>query len=321
MTSPRAQERAEVQRLLRSASHVNYDVAAGLKRHQELIHGNTPVPDWAQEVPVAAGKGLGALAIVGTLGVLIVAGVIAFTRLAPTHSVLEPSATQQPATSPTTANQAEVRAEMAAPKASTSTQAPLQPTVEPVRASKAVESEEPAETARAQPLPQASSRAKRPALQRAARVQRKPSTDHVASSAVSPVGPSTSSSASAASTSSTSTTADSNGAGANANSSAAQPAQPPELEAEQPEVLIEMEQLRTAERLLKTQPQRTLALVRAGFERFRPGYLNQERRYLEVMALLELGKVEDAKLLGRLFMHDYPTGPYRRKVEQALADR
>lgn len=93
----------------------------------------------------------------------------------------------------------------------------------------------------------------------------------------------------------------------------------PQLEPDQPEVLAEMEQLRMAEQLLAHKPERTLAIVRAGFQRFRPGYLNQERRYLEVMALLGLGQVDDARLLGRQFLRDYPAGPYRRKVESALA--
>ena len=87
-----------------------------------------------------------------------------------------------------------------------------------------------------------------------------------------------------------------------------------------PEVLEEMQQLATAERLLPTMPSRTLALVREGMQRFSRGYLAQERRYLEIMALLALKMPKDAELLSRGFLRDYPKGPYRRKVERTLAE-
>jgi hypothetical protein len=55
-------------------------------------------------------------------------------------------------------------------------------------------------------------------------------------------------------------------------------------------------------------------------QRFPRGYLAQERRYLEIMALLALRMPKDAELLSRNFFRDYPKGPYRRKVERALED-
>jgi hypothetical protein len=90
-------------------------------------------------------------------------------------------------------------------------------------------------------------------------------------------------------------------------------------EAIDPEVLAEMRELALAERLLASEPRRSLTIVRAGMERFARGYLTQERRYVEIMALLALQKPKDAALLSQAFLRDYPKGPYRRKVERALA--
>jgi hypothetical protein len=100
----------------------------------------------------------------------------------------------------------------------------------------------------------------------------------------------------------------------------AEPARSPAPQAIEPEVLDEMQQLAGAERLLPTMPSRTLAMVREGMQRFPHGYLAQERRYLEIMALLALKRPKDAELLSRSFLRDYSNGPYRRKVERALAE-
>ncbi len=93
----------------------------------------------------------------------------------------------------------------------------------------------------------------------------------------------------------------------------------PDVDAGQAEASTEVQQLALAERLLAREPARALALVRAGMERFRPGYLHQERRYVEVLALIALSQRAPARQLARQFVRDYPASPYRRKVEQAIA--
>ena len=80
----------------------------------------------------------------------------------------------------------------------------------------------------------------------------------------------------------------------------------------------EMQQLARAEQLLSTQPAKTLRLARDGETQFPRGYFRQERRYLEVMALLALGQRSEAGTYARWFLRDYPTGPYRKKIALAL---
>jgi hypothetical protein len=70
--------------------------------------------------------------------------------------------------------------------------------------------------------------------------------------------------------------------------------------------------------LLESDPRAALALVREGQLRFRGGYFSQERRYVEVMALIALGRDAEARAQGWAFMRDYRSGPYSTKIERAL---
>ena len=47
----------------------------------------------------------------------------------------------------------------------------------------------------------------------------------------------------------------------------------------------------------------------------RNGYFAQERRYIEVMALIALGRLGEAHAQAAAYLHDYPNAAYRRKVE------
>jgi hypothetical protein len=79
-----------------------------------------------------------------------------------------------------------------------------------------------------------------------------------------------------------------------------------------------MRQLAQSEQLLASQPGETLRLVREGDAHFPRGYFQQERRYLEVMALFALGRRGEARARAYWFLRDYPAGPYRRKIELTL---
>ncbi len=81
----------------------------------------------------------------------------------------------------------------------------------------------------------------------------------------------------------------------------------------------EMRQLAQSEQALASDPAETLRLVRQGAVRFPRGYFRQERRYLEVMALFALGQRGEARARAYWFLRDYPAGPYRKKIELALA--
>jgi hypothetical protein len=108
---------------------------------------------------------------------------------------------------------------------------------------------------------------------------------------------------------------------ASARAGAAQPAQGgahKNVSGQAPEDGEEIRQLVRAEELLAPDPLRALQLVRDGNTRFRRGYLRQERRYLEIMALFALGRTGEAHAHAQWFLGDYPAGPYKDKVELAL---
>lgn len=85
-----------------------------------------------------------------------------------------------------------------------------------------------------------------------------------------------------------------------------------------PRDVEEMRQLVEAERLLGAEPVRALRIVREGQVTFRGGYFAQERRYIEVMALFALGRRGEAHARATWFLSDYPSGPYRHRVESEM---
>jgi RNA polymerase sigma-70 factor (ECF subfamily) len=81
----------------------------------------------------------------------------------------------------------------------------------------------------------------------------------------------------------------------------------------------EIEDVASAERLLATSPAQALALVQSDDARFAGGYLREERRYIGVLALLKVGRIDDGQRQGASFLADYPDGPYAQRVRGALA--
>jgi len=81
--------------------------------------------------------------------------------------------------------------------------------------------------------------------------------------------------------------------------------------------LAEMRQITRAERLLSADPKRALALTRAMHTGFPAGYFREERDYLEVMALRELGRTREMRDKAAAFLGAYPTGLYSSRVRKA----
>ena len=75
----------------------------------------------------------------------------------------------------------------------------------------------------------------------------------------------------------------------------------------------EIQEVASAEQLLASDPARALALVRSGEAR-PSGYLREERRYVGVVALFKLGRLEEARAEAASFLGDYPDGPYTARV-------
>ncbi len=85
--------------------------------------------------------------------------------------------------------------------------------------------------------------------------------------------------------------------------------------------LAEMREIKRAERLLDDDPKRALALTRAMEAGFPEGRFREERAYLQVMALLELGRAQEMRTEATAFLHTYPAGLYSERVRKALAGK
>jgi RNA polymerase sigma-70 factor (ECF subfamily) len=83
--------------------------------------------------------------------------------------------------------------------------------------------------------------------------------------------------------------------------------------------LAEMREVALAERLLASDPERSLRLARGLQQRFPRGYFGEERAYLEVMALRELGRTEELRRRAKVYLRAFPLGLYGERVRRALA--
>lgn len=100
--------------------------------------------------------------------------------------------------------------------------------------------------------------------------------------------------------------------GASARLSASDP--PPASDPPSPDAMRETQEVAAAQRLVETDPARALSLVRAGEARFPSGYLREERRYVGVVALFKLGRLDEAHAEAARFLTDYPDGPFSARV-------
>jgi RNA polymerase sigma-70 factor (ECF subfamily) len=81
--------------------------------------------------------------------------------------------------------------------------------------------------------------------------------------------------------------------------------------------LLELQEVAQAERLLATDPARALALVRAAEARFPAGYVREERDYVELMALVALGRLDEARPKVARFLRDHPDSAFTGRVREA----
>jgi hypothetical protein len=82
-----------------------------------------------------------------------------------------------------------------------------------------------------------------------------------------------------------------------------------------------MQQVAAAEQLLQRSPARALALVRQGDQRFARGYFQQERAYVAIMALIRLGRLDEARARAASFAKQFPPLPYGARIRSALEAR
>jgi hypothetical protein len=80
-----------------------------------------------------------------------------------------------------------------------------------------------------------------------------------------------------------------------------------------------MAMLSMSQRVLHVDPERALKLARQGEAEFAGSMFTQERQQLLLLALVKLGRVDEAKRLARPYLSRFPRGPFSDRVRRALA--
>lgn len=77
--------------------------------------------------------------------------------------------------------------------------------------------------------------------------------------------------------------------------------------------------LRSARHALATAPNRTLSLTDEHLRRYPHGMLDQEREALAIEALVNLGRISEARARAQTFERAYPDSPHRARIQHVLA--
>jgi hypothetical protein len=296
----------------------DYDVAKGLDKHLGHIASGTPTPPWAQSLTAAKG-GAATGAASGTLVPWVVlpiatATVVAAVMLgtssepAPSTAVTAPQ-TAAPA-APIEPQQAEPAAEpqvaredAPVPAAQPAATQPEQPARPAPRAAKATRTDKRA-TAAAKSAPPS------------AATQPLPFKPKAAQAAGEAQGRTQAESAAAAPEA---TIAIEDPKPAAGERQAEPPAQPQPAPQDDARLEREMAMLAMSQRVLHSDPARALKLARQGESEFAGSMFTQERQQLVLLALVELGKMDEAKRLAKPYLARYPNGPFSDRVRRALA--
>ncbi|HEY2732780.1 MAG TPA: hypothetical protein VGI70_02295 [Polyangiales bacterium] len=81
----------------------------------------------------------------------------------------------------------------------------------------------------------------------------------------------------------------------------------------------EMQMLAVAQRVLPNDPARALRLAREGDREFAGSMFSAERKQVGLLALVQLGRLEEARRLGAPFLVAYPNAPWSERLRRALA--
>ncbi|MFI5309345.1 MAG: hypothetical protein ACHQ53_18465, partial [Polyangiales bacterium] len=81
----------------------------------------------------------------------------------------------------------------------------------------------------------------------------------------------------------------------------------------------EMQMLAVAQHVLGSDPQRALNLARQGEAEFKGSMFTEERQQVLLLALVQLGRLDEAKKLARPYLARYPHGPFSDRVRRSLA--
>lgn len=80
----------------------------------------------------------------------------------------------------------------------------------------------------------------------------------------------------------------------------------------------EMAQLMQAKQALNSNAARALSLAQAGEQEFRNSMFSEERQHVLLLALIKLGRVEEAERRAQPFLAAHPDSPFARRIRNAL---
>lgn len=93
---------------------------------------------------------------------------------------------------------------------------------------------------------------------------------------------------------------------------------PPPDPPTKPSLADEAAQINQARKALAADPAKTLALMQDAETQFPEGAMIQERRGYAILALVALGRSEDAQRRAEVYLERWPKGPLSRRVSDAL---
>jgi hypothetical protein len=92
----------------------------------------------------------------------------------------------------------------------------------------------------------------------------------------------------------------------------------PVTEPPAPSLADEAAQINAARKALARDPAQTLALMQAAEQQFPNGAMIQERRGYAILALVALGRTQEAEAQADAYLERWPNGPLSRRVRDAL---
>lgn len=313
------------------SADVDYDVTKGLQQHLAHIQAGAPLPKWAE-----AG-GMGA-ASSGSLVTWVVVPVVTASVAAAVWFAARDTSPGEQASFKTTRP---VAAEVAS-SAPVETALPVEPSLASPLAS-------PLEPAAGQTAPEVTSpsslRAERGAAARGGKTsfQRRSSGRHAdrsvaAAPAVSaripdelPLRVDSTASGSTSSTASSSMRSDVRATQSSAASSsregtnetrpvveATESKQETQAQKSESKLEREMQMLAVAQRVLTDDPARALRMAQQGEREFGDSMFSAERKNVEVLALVKLGRIDDARRVGKALLAKYPNAPFSQRLRKAL---
>lgn len=81
----------------------------------------------------------------------------------------------------------------------------------------------------------------------------------------------------------------------------------------------EMQMLAVAQRMLNEDPERALRLAQQGEQEFPRTMFTAERKQIALLAMVKLGRVDEARKQAKPFLRAYPNAPWSARLREALA--